>query len=116
MVTDSTNAAIPNAPVKLTHTGTNATTSVMASASGEYSVANLAPGAYFPGYNENVSLAKTFSVKEHFRIDVRAEAFNGFNRVVFGATQTSLNSNTFGVISSQANSQRQMQGGLKLYW
>ena len=41
---------------------------------------------------------------------------NVFNRVVFGGPQTSLNSSTFGVISSQANSPRQMQGGLKLYW
>jgi hypothetical protein len=70
----------------------------------------------FPGLNENVSLAKTFSVKERFRIDFRAEAFNVFNRVVFGGPQTSLNSNTFGVVSSQANAPRQMQGGLKLYW
>ena len=70
----------------------------------------------FPTLNENVSLAKTFSVTERFRMDFRAEAFNVFNRVVFGGPQTSLNSNTFGVISSQANSPRQMQGGLKLYW
>ena len=46
-------------------------------------------------------------------MDFRAEAFNVFNRVVFGGPQTSLNSNTFGVISSQANSPRQMQGGIK---
>ena len=38
----------------------------------------------FPTLNENVSLAKTFSVTERFRVDFRAEAFNVFNRVVFG--------------------------------
>ena len=70
----------------------------------------------FPGYNENVSIGKTFTLKESLRMDIRAEAFNVFNRVVFGAPQLSLNSNTFGVISSQSNSPRQMQGGLKLYW
>ena len=70
----------------------------------------------FPNENENVSLAKTFNVTERFRVDFRAEAFNVFNRVVFGGPQTSLNSSTFGVVSSQANSPRQMQGGLKLYW
>jgi hypothetical protein len=70
----------------------------------------------FPTLNENLSLAKTFAVTERFRIDFRAEAFNVFNRVVFGGPQTSLNSTTFGVITSQANSARQMQGGLKLYW
>jgi hypothetical protein len=70
----------------------------------------------FPTLNENVSLAKTFSVTERLRVDVRAEAFNVFNRVAFGGPQTNLNSSTFGVVSSQANSPRQMQGGLKLYW
>src|SRR5262249_24887973 len=70
----------------------------------------------FPTLNENVSLAKTFSVSERFRVDFRVEAFNIFNRVVFGSPQANLNSATFGVISSQANSPRQMQGGIKLYW
>ena len=70
----------------------------------------------FSGLNENVSLAKTFSPTERLRVDFRVEAFNLFNRVVFGGPQTNLNSTTFGVISSQSNSPRQMQGGLKLYW
>ena len=70
----------------------------------------------FPNLNENVSLAKSFRITERFRADFRAEAFNLFNRVVFGSPQSSLNSTTFGVITSQANTQRQMQGGLKLYW
>ncbi len=70
----------------------------------------------FPTLNENVSLAKTFNLNERFRLDFRAEAFNIFNRVVFGGPQASINSTTFGVISSQANSPRQMQGALKLYW
>ena len=70
----------------------------------------------FPGLNENLSLAKTFRMTERLKLDVRAEAFNVFNRVVFGGPQTSLNSATFGVISSQANTPRQMQGGLKIYW
>jgi hypothetical protein len=70
----------------------------------------------FPTLNENISLAKTFSLRERLRLDFRAEAFNVFNRVVFGGPQTNLNSNTFGTISSQANSPRQMQGGIKLYW
>ncbi|MEO8373458.1 MAG: carboxypeptidase regulatory-like domain-containing protein, partial [Candidatus Solibacter sp.] len=70
----------------------------------------------FPNLNENVSVAKTFKATERLRVDFRAEAFNVFNRVVFGGPQASLNSATFGVISSQANTPRQMQGGLKLYW
>jgi hypothetical protein len=68
----------------------------------------------FPSLNENISVAKTFSLRERLRLDFRAEAFNVFNRVVFGGPQTNLNSNTFGIISSQGNSPRQMQGGIKL--
>jgi hypothetical protein len=65
--------------------------------------------------NENLSVAKTF--KAHaFSFDVRVEAFNLFNRVVWGAPVTNFSSNTFGQISSQANPPRQMQIGLKLYW
>jgi hypothetical protein len=75
---------------------------------------------------ENVSLAKTISVSQQFRLDVRAEAFNVFNRVVFGPTTSTLlgnnpaftnfNNTNFGLITSQSNSPRQMQLGLKLYW
>ena len=46
VVTDASNGAVPNAPVKLVNVGTNAATEVMASSSGEYSVANLGPGTY----------------------------------------------------------------------
>jgi hypothetical protein len=70
----------------------------------------------FPSLNENVSLAKTFSLRERVRLDFRAEAFNVFNRVVFGGPQTNFSNATFGTISSQANAARQMQGGIKLYW
>jgi hypothetical protein len=73
----------------------------------------------FPGLNENVSLGKTFPLTERFRLDFRAEAFNIFNRVVFGfasSTYTNLSSTSFGLITSQANSPRQMQLALKLYW
>jgi hypothetical protein len=70
----------------------------------------------FPNLNENVSLGKSFQVKERFRLDFRAEAFNIFNRTVFSAPTTNLNNNSFGVVSAQSNSPRQMQMALKLYW
>jgi hypothetical protein len=70
----------------------------------------------FPLFNENVSLAKSFYITESKRIDFRWEAFNLFNRTQFKGPQTNLNSSTFGVVSSQANTPRQMQGALKLYW
>ena len=72
--------------------------------------------------NENISLAKTITVTTRMRVDFRAEAFNVFNRIVWGAPTTSpaggtdFNSANFGLINSLGNSPRQMQFGLKLYW
>ena len=65
---------------------------------------------------ENLSVAKTVSVSSRLRLDVRAEVFNLFNRVVWGAPEQNFNSANFGQITSQANSPRQMQFGVKLYW
>ena len=70
----------------------------------------------FPNLNENVSIAKTFRVGEVIRIDLRGEAFNLFNRTVFGTGSTSLNAATLGLVTNQSNSPRQMQAGLKVYW
>ncbi len=66
--------------------------------------------------SENLSLAKTISMTDQVRLDVRLEAFNLFDRVVWGAPNTDFNSANFGMITSQGNSPRQMQFGLKLYW
>jgi hypothetical protein len=65
--------------------------------------------------NENVSLSKTFKVQGK-SIDVRMEAFNLFNRVVWGAPNTNFSNNAFGQVTTQNNTPRQMQLGLKLYW
>jgi hypothetical protein len=72
--------------------------------------------ALIPNLNENVSLSKSIRLSERFRLDFRAEAFNLFNRTVFGSPVTNLNSNSFGLVTSQSNSPRQMQLALKLYW
>ena len=65
--------------------------------------------------NENVSLAKSITMSSSLDMDIRVEAFNLFNRVVWGAPNTDFSSNNFGLITT-ANSPRQMQLGLKLYW
>jgi hypothetical protein len=65
---------------------------------------------------ENLSVAKTIALSTGLRLDVRAEAFNIFNRVVWGAPEQNFNSTNFGLITSQANAPRQMQLGIKLYW
>ena len=74
---------------------------------------------YFPNLNENLSIAKTFVIHEQFRVDFRAEAFNAFNRVRFGTGSTQLQSQTFGVLTSNSdllNTPRQLQFALKLYF
>lgn len=73
----------------------------------------------FANLNENISVAKTFRIKESVRLDFRAEAFNAFNRVRFGTGSLSLQSNQFGQLltsSDLLNSPRQMQMALKLYF
>ena len=64
--------------------------------------------------NIDFSLFKMFKPVEKMTVQFRAEAFNILNQVVFGMPNTTLNSNQFGVISSQANSPRTIQFGLKL--
>lgn len=70
----------------------------------------------FPFRNENVSLSKTFRITEALGLDLRGEAFNIFNRTVFGNPNGNLDSNAFGTVNSQANDPRQMQVALKLRW
>jgi hypothetical protein len=65
---------------------------------------------------ENLSVARTISLSNELRLDVRVEAFNLFNRVIWGNPEQNFNNNDFGLITSQANSPRQMQLGVKLYW
>jgi len=69
-----------------------------------------------PIFDENISLAKRFSLGERLSLDFRWEAFNLFNRVRFSSGGTNLDGATFGVVTSQSNSPRRMQVGLKLYW
>ena len=66
--------------------------------------------------NENFSLAKSFRITESVRVDLRGEAFNLFNRTIFGTGGSNLNSNDFGVVTNQVNNPRQMQVALKIYW
>ena len=70
----------------------------------------------FNNLNENVSLGKSFYLHESLRLDFRAEAFNLFNRTVFASPNANINSNTFGVVTAQSNSPRQLQLALKLYF
>jgi hypothetical protein len=65
-------------------------------------------------FNEDFSVLKDFRIVESHRIQFRAEFFDIFNRVVFGAPLANLNAPaTFGRITGQANSPRNIQLGLK---
>jgi Carboxypeptidase regulatory-like domain len=74
---------------------------------------------YFPNLNENLSVTRTFPIREALRLEFRAEAFNALNRVRFGTGSTQLQSQTFGVLTgsgSQINSPRALQFAAKLYF
>ena len=74
---------------------------------------------FFPNLNENLSVTRTFPIRESVRLEFRAEAFNVMNRVRFGTGNTQLQSQSFGVLTgaaSQINTPRQMQLAAKLYF
>jgi hypothetical protein len=66
--------------------------------------------------NYDLSLFKMFAPVERLRVQFRAEALNAFNTPRFGSPNTSVTSNSFGQITTQANAPRQIQFGLKLLW
>jgi hypothetical protein len=78
----------------------------------------------FPLYNENVSLAKTFTISQEHRrtVDLRFEGFNVLNRTQFGfgnpnGSNVNLNdAANLGLVRAQANSPRAMQFAAKLNW
>jgi hypothetical protein len=73
----------------------------------------------FPNLNENMSVTRSFPIREKTSLEFRAEAFNVFNRVRFGDGNTQLQNPQFGVLTgsgSQLNTPRQLQLALKLYY
>jgi hypothetical protein len=67
-----------------------------------------------PLRNEDFSLLKTTTLGEHLKLQFRAEAFNIFNRTVFGFPATDLGGSDFGTVVTQANKPRSLQLGAKL--
>ncbi len=64
----------------------------------------------------NTSLFKTFTFKEKYKAQFRAETFNITNTPVFNQLQTSISSSTFGQIKNQANYPRIIQLGFRLFF
>jgi hypothetical protein len=80
----------------------------------------------FPIFNENVSLAKTFTLSQEHRrtADIRFESFNVLNRTQFSLTNPSTGISStnisdaanFGLVRAQANTPRTLQFAVKLNW
>jgi hypothetical protein len=70
------------------------------------------------GRNLDLSLFRSFRVTETKRFEFRAEAFNFTNTPVFATPDTFLPDGPgyFGVVSSTANTARQLQMALKFYF
>lgn len=68
----------------------------------------------FPFYDESLGILKKTRIFENALVEFRAEFYNLPNRVIFGRPVTDINSLSFGRVSSQLNSPRQMQFGLRL--
>ncbi|MPY86318.1 MAG: hypothetical protein GEU99_00170 [Luteitalea sp.] len=65
--------------------------------------------------NVDMTLSKNVQVG-HYRLQIRADVFNIFNRTQFAAPNGTVTSASFGAVTSQGNSPREVQLGLKLYW
>jgi Carboxypeptidase regulatory-like domain/TonB-dependent Receptor Plug Domain/TonB dependent receptor len=67
--------------------------------------------------NLDLSLFKQFPITEHKRLEFRFETFNLTNTPVWNIPDVNISDgNKFGTISSTANTARQLQFGLKLYF
>jgi hypothetical protein len=64
----------------------------------------------------DATLSKSFKFAEGKYFQFRVEAFNLTNRVTFGGPQTNPTNSAFGQISSQANTPRRIESGLRLVW
>ena len=64
--------------------------------------------------NFDFSVLKNFSIGERFVVQPRVDAFNALNHVQFNAANVGPTSSSFGTITSQLNTNRQIQGGVHI--
>ena len=67
-------------------------------------------------FDDNASVIKQFPIHDQMGLEFRAEAFNVLNKVDFGLPNVTLNTSTFGQITSQYNLPRNVQVALKLHF
>ncbi len=68
------------------------------------------------GKNVDFSLFREFPIRESISLEFRAEAFNLTNTPVYGIPVSNYSSPNFGQVLNVANSPRQLQFALKLYF
>ncbi|MGA8617292.1 MAG: hypothetical protein WB660_02060, partial [Candidatus Sulfotelmatobacter sp.] len=66
--------------------------------------------------NLDLSIFRQFPITERFRMEFRFEMFNATNTPVWAIPVTSMEAPNFGAVTSTANTARQLQFGLKLYF
>jgi hypothetical protein len=83
-----------------------------------FTFGNMGRNSLRADWNKNLDLSifRSFSVTESKRFEFRAEAFNITNTPVFAIPDTDFQSPNFGIVSSTANTERQLQFGLKFYF
>jgi hypothetical protein len=59
--------------------------------------------------DEDMTVGKDIHITERLAVRLQADAFNVFNRTVFGGITTNIDSSSFGTVTSQANSPRKLQ-------
>jgi len=64
--------------------------------------------------NIDLTLTKTFTIRERVKVQFRAESFNLCNKPLFGAPNLTATSSSFGAITSQTNNPRYIQFGLRV--
>ncbi len=66
--------------------------------------------------NFDLGVFRTFPVRERFRLQFKAEAFNALNTPHFNGPGSNVNNSNFGQISGAEQDQRQFRFGLRLHW
>ena len=64
--------------------------------------------------NFDFSVLKNFAIGERFVVQPRVDAFNALNHVQFNAANVGPTASSFGTITSQLNTNRQIQGGVHI--
>jgi hypothetical protein len=129
------NPGLPNGQQKLTHyfdTCTQLTNGQRTNCIGDEAVTwqQLAPyqlaasSLYSPNLRSpstsrtNISLFKTFPIKDRLRLQFRANAFNAFNNKLYGSPNAVLTNALFGQVATntQINAARTIEVALRLSW